>query len=132
MDKKDLIYTRDYVEDDHNFIMSTWLKGLKYGNDFFRDIQSKPYFETYHRALSGLIGRPDITIKVSCLKEDPSVILGYSVAHGAVLDWVYVKDDWRRIGIASSLIPPGVSTVSHWTKLGKKIMPKTWIINPFS
>lgn len=131
MDKKDLIYTRDYIEEDYNFIMSTWLKGLRYGNDFFKSVASKPYFESYHGAIDKLLGSSDVRIQVSCLKEDPSVILGYSIARGEVLDWVYVKQDWRQIGIARSLVPEGVTTVSHWTTLGKKCMPKTWKINPF-
>jgi len=134
LDKRDLIEIRPAVMADKNFIMATWLRGLKYGNEWFKEIDPSAYFENYNPYLEKIITDPASTIKVACLKEDPEVILGYSVSKGTRLDWLFVKKAWRKIGVARSLLPSEVTTVSHLTTSGLAIlrakMPKV-VFNPF-
>lgn len=133
MNKKDLIDIRDVVEADRGFIFATWLRGLRYGNSWFELIDSVVYFKVYHDAIEHILNKPNITIKVACLKEDPEVILGYSVYKDNRLDWVFVKKAWRSIGIAKSLVPPSVHTVTHITNVGLSILKKHQNVrfNPF-
>lgn len=76
------------------------------------------------------------TIKIACLKEDPDVILGYSVLSNdyQTIDWVFVKSAWRNKGIARSLLPLYPTSVTHLTKLGKELLPKfkDCVFNPFN
>lgn len=134
IDKKDLVTVRDFVPGDLNFILSTWLRGLKYGNDLFNDIPSDIYFPNYKMIVEAMLAKPHTEIKVSCLVEDPEVILGYSVYHASVLDWVFVKRAWRGIGIARSLVPSTITAVSHLTKSGRSILQRRQgiIFNPFA
>ncbi len=134
LQKNDLVTLRDFQPADKNFILSTWLKGLRYGNDWFEAIESKIYFEFYHNVIEIILSRPDTVVKVACLKDDPEVILGYSVYAGNRLDWIFVKKAWRSIGIAKSLVPESITIVSHLTTVGKSILRKRpgVLFNPFS
>jgi len=132
--KDDLVTIRSGVMDDRNFIFATWLKGLRFGNEWFGLIDSKAYFAVYHAVIEALLSKPNVTVKVACLKEEPNVILGYAVYSGTRLDWVHVKKSWRNIGLAKDLVPEGITTVSHVTETGRNIIKKRGNIsfNPFN
>lgn len=134
LERNELVAVRDFLPDDKNFILSTWLKGLRYGNDWFEAIESKTYFEFYRNVLEAILSNPNISVKVACLKEDKEVILGYSVYSGNRLDWVFVKKAWRGIGISKSIVPESITIVSHLTNVGKSILRKrpTIKFNPFA
>lgn len=131
--KKDLITIRNMYPDDWNFILATWLKGLRYGNDWFGLIEAPVYYESYQKVIENILQLPITTIRVACLQDSPDVILGYSVSRGTVIDYIFVKKNWRGIGIAKSLVPDGVTTASHLTEVGKAILKKypTITFNPF-
>jgi GNAT superfamily N-acetyltransferase len=124
---------RDKVEGDIPFIFASWLKGLRFGNDWYGLIDSKVYFKVYHEFIEMLLAKPDVTVKVACMKDTPDVILGYAVYSGSRLDWVYVKDRWRGLGVAKDLIPNNITSVSHVTDTGRSILKKhsDIIFNPF-
>lgn len=133
MNKTDLITVRDAVPDDKNFIFSTWLRGLRYGNEWFELIDKNVYYKVYHVMLEKIV-TSGVEIKIACLKEDPSVILGYAVYSGKRLDWLFVKKAWRGIGIARMLIPANIERVSHITQVGKSLLRKlpNAIFDPFT
>ena len=128
----DLITLRPGVPDDKAFIMATWLRGLFYGDSWFSLIPKNIFMKAYHAILEAKLADPRTTVTVACLKDTPDVILGYSVSRGTVLDWMHVKDSWRRIGIGKSLVPQNLSAVSHLSKLGKQLKPANVPFNPFS
>lgn len=124
LNKADLVSTRSANANDKNFIFATWLRGLKYGNDWYNEIDSATYFSVYHQVLEAVLAKPDTKVTVSCLKDDPEVVLGYSVHTSDKLHWIFVKKAWRSIGIAKSLIPANIKTVTHLTTVGKSILKK--------
>lgn len=133
MNKNELVSIRDYKPEDRNFILSTWLKGLRYGNDWFEVVPSDIYFEFYHNVIETILGLPDTKVKVACLKDDEEVILSYSVYSKEKLHWIFCKKAWRSIGIAKSLVPQEITTVTHLTSIGKSILRKHTNLhfNPF-
>ena len=132
--KEDLIAFRSGTLEDASFIFSTWLKGLRFGNDWCSLIDSKVYFSVYHKVIENILSKPNVSVKVACLKEDPGVILGYSVYSGTRLDWCHVKKSWRNIGLARDLVPTNIATVSHLTSVGRSILKKHQSVsfNPFN
>jgi ribosomal protein S18 acetylase RimI-like enzyme len=59
------------------------------------------------------------------LEHNPQVIIGYSVFTNTHLDWIYVKDDYRRNGIGSILCPKSIQTYpKEQTKIGFAILNK--------
>jgi GNAT superfamily N-acetyltransferase len=90
---------------------------------------------SYKKVAQGALTNPMVTVKVACLKEDPDVILGYSVAstNGDAVIWLFVKSAWRQQGIGKSLLPKSPKFVTLLTTLGKGLLPKLSGVtfNPF-
>lgn len=131
----ELIVLRPWNPDtDKPFVMSTWIKGLYYGDSWFSLIPKDVFMSNYHPFLERLLDSPGVEVTVACLVEDPDVIVGYSVTTNTALHWVFCKKAWRRIGVARLLLPKTVSAVSHLTDLGRKLLPALpgAIFNPFS
>lgn len=126
---------RDAAPSDVNFILATFLRGLYYGDFYFSEIPKDIFMRNYKEIAQGLIKSPKVTIKIACLKEDPDIILGYSIlsADYQAIVWVFVKSAWRRKGIAKALTPKHPKAVTHLSKLGKELMTKipTAVFDPF-
>jgi len=135
LEKTNLVSTRNSTPEDKNFILATWLRGLYYGDSWFREIRKDIFMENYHKVIENILARPGVSVQVACLKDDPEVILGYSVSRGNTLDWVFIKAAWRGIGIAKSLLPKDLNVVTHLTKPGLSILKKKLpevVFNPFA
>lgn len=134
MSNAESVVYRDAVADDVPFIYSSWLNGLRYGNDWFNLIERSSYYKTYHKVIETILTRPGTKVKVACLKDDPEVILGYCAYSGTILHWVQVKDSWKGIGLARALIPTKVTVVTHVTKVGASLLRSklpSAVFNPF-
>lgn len=139
MRKEDLLTIRDARQEDTSFIMATWLKGIYHGGDpFFRKIPKNVFMSGYPKLLSKILTSPGVVVKVACLKEDQDVIVGYSVYRQGggvtVLDFVYIKKDWRGIGLARDLLPSEAYAATHLTRAGEAVLTKLYpnaIFNPF-
>lgn len=134
--KIDNLYeVRDYRESDLAFVKSTFLRGLYYGDSWFSLIPKNIFMQNYKLLAEKLINSPLVVIKVACLQEDHDVILGYSMLSSdfQTIHWVFVKQAWRRQGIAKRLLPQFPTSVSHLSELGKTLLNKfqNTIFNPF-
>lgn len=130
-----LFTVRNMKASDKSFIMSTFLKGLRFGSDFFREIQSDSYFKNYQKIIDQLLSYNGTEVRVACLPDDEDVILGYSIHSddGTKAHFVFVKSAWRGIGIAKTLIPKTVTTVTHISKVGLSLIRKKGIqFDPFN
>lgn len=121
--------------DDENFIFSTWLRGLYYGESWFSMIPKDIFMNSYKQIVKTLLLNVNVKVNVACLKEEPNVILGYSVVsrNDEALIWIFVKKPWREQGIGKSLVPSNLKYVTHLTALGKTLLPKlnNVAFNPF-
>lgn len=147
MNKKDLITYRPAQPSDMAFIYRSILMGTYHGNrpakgklpdprcpiDFFSSIDQDTFMREYHGFLEAMFARPGTDIKIACLVEDNDVILGFSICLGSTLNFVFVKPDWRRTGIATDLVPKEITSVSGFTRVGDIIRRrKGWTFNPWS
>lgn len=134
-DFKGLYDIRHPKESDISFIMATWLRGLYYGESWFSEIPKNIFMSNYKKIAQATLISPKVEVRVACLKEDPDVILGYSIVskNQEAVIWTFVKTAWRRQGIGKSLIPSNPKYVTHLTALGKTLMPKlpATKFNPF-
>lgn len=134
-DVKSLISIRPGYENDRPFIMATWLRGLYYGNSWFKEIDKDTFMKNYHDVITDILKFQTTVVNVAAFKDDPDVVLGYAVIGLAyqkpILHWVFVKQVWRKLGIAQSLVPQDTDTATHMTAMGKKIKPKSMLFNPF-
>lgn len=117
-------------------IYSKWLQSLYYGNKAIRQIPRKTYFEKYHQYIDNLLKKPDSTIRLAVLSDDPDIALGFSVSREDVLDYIYVNVECRRTGIAKCLMPGNITTFTHLTKWMNPMWPNNpkyrhLVFNPF-
>ena len=129
------VYTiRNGKTDDIPFIMSTWLRGLYYGNEFFGIMPKDIFMDNYKHICEALINKS--TIKVACLIEDEDVILGYAILSPdlTTLHWAFVKNAFRNKGISKDLLPKYFSVFTHFSTLGLSLVKKyvDLTFNPFS
>lgn len=136
--KSDLILIRPLNQrgGDYKFIRDSWLDGLFYGNHVFAEIPEYIFKSKYKEIIDYVLNKPATSILVACLKDDPSVNLGYCVSHSladySLVHWIYVKPAWRNIGIARDLMPPKVQVATHITHVGASLMRKYKIVfDPF-
>lgn len=135
MNKKDLYSIRAFIPSDSNLILATWVHGLYHGNERDSWISSIPedVFNVHYRnILEKIIILPHVEMRIATVKDEPDVILGYSVFTKDTLHWIYVKKPWRLIGIARDLYPKGIKYTTHLTELGRALRPKYKLIfDPF-
>ena len=133
------IKLRDFLPTDEKFVLFTWLNGLYFGNDWFKEINQDIYMDRYCQIIKNLMRKKTISIRCACLKSDMDVVLGYCVQQSLddknkIIHWIFVKPPFRKMNIATMLIEDDlkkVQFVTHLTKLGKSLKPKDWIFNPF-
>lgn len=127
---------RSYVPEDKNFVISTFLRGLYYGNTFYNMIEKDAFMAEYKKVVEALLVSPNVVISVACLPDEPSVILGYVIMarNSGTIHWSFVKSVWRNKGIFKALLPPKMDTFTHFTDLGLKLQKQkapNMVFNPF-
>lgn len=125
--KKDLLCIRNAKKEDIPFIYDTWMNSYFYYNVFFdckkQNKKSKSKFmQTCRKVIDHILTCENTKILISCLKDDDSVIMGYSVSSSDkdfnnILHYAYVKKDWRRIGLFNDLVPFSPEYITHKTKI---------------
>lgn len=116
-------------------IYSRWMRSLRYGNDFFKLIKSDPFYEAYQKYIKTMLSNPSTIVRLAVLTDDKDVVLGFSVYHDKVLDYVHVHKDHRKLGVGSHLVPSYIDTISHITNTGLSIWGNKyphWSFNPFA
>lgn len=123
MNKSDII-VREGTEEDKNFVLATMLRGLYYGDLHFSYMNKASFMHDYHGVVENMFKTEQL--KVSCLKDEPSVMLGYALISkdGYNLHFVFVKKAWRNIGIMTSLVPKNILFCTHLTKVGASLIKK--------
>jgi GNAT superfamily N-acetyltransferase len=117
------VVLRDFYPDlDSACIYATWRNSAYYGVPRGTE-DAKEFFADLTQKIKDIL--PGAKVRVACLEDDPSTILGYSVATGTHLDWIYVKVEYRHMGIGNMLMPKDIETVTdRFTKIGRVIFEK--------
>lgn len=98
-------------------------------------MEQSSYFLAYHKFIEKILSQPGCHVKLAVLQEDRDVVLGFAIVRNYnlrhisdVLDYVHVHKDYRRIGIATSLVGTTIDTVTHLTRPGmsfwNNVLPK--------
>ena len=124
----------DLPDSYRNLVFSKWQRSLRYGNDYFKLIDSDAYFTAYQRLITNILSKPETVVKLAVLTEDRDVVFGFSISRDTTLDYIHVHKDTRKQGIATSLYPKNTNTITHLTTIGMAIwtakIPNV-LFNPF-
>lgn len=118
------IVTRSFEPQlDQAMVYATWRNGRYYGSRDRQHTNTKDEFRRLTKEIHEILHKA--TVRVACLEESPEVIIGYVVYTHNHLDWIYVKEDYRRQGIASLILPKQITTITAYpTKLGANLWAK--------
>lgn len=120
--------------EERNFVLASWMRSLRHGNDYYKIIESDGYYKAYDHYIKRLLQDPKCAVRLAALSDAPDVLLGFSVSRGTTLDYVFIKPDFRKMGMAKKLVPKGITHTTHLTKTGMTIwveMDRPWKFNPF-
>lgn len=133
------IVLRKGLARDVPFITSSWLRSFR-DAPFVRGVPNNIFYYQHHKVLEHLI--PRSIVVVACSEDDPDLIVGWVCAElvdtALVVHYVYVKHDYRRMGVAKALLtflvdaekPPAVM-YTHKTKAAIAAAPEGWMYNPY-
>lgn len=127
------VVLRPAVGADQAFIFSTCLKGLRHGSSLMRKVPTKVYFREQHATITRIILR-GATVLVAHPEGDPDVIVGYVIAEPGVLHWVYVKEAFRMMGVARTMLNAvaPLTEFSQWVRAADMLAPKFKLtLNPW-
>lgn len=118
------VILRSYNHDkDAPFIFSSWRNALWYSEDRDENL-SNIFYRRANQEIKHLIKDFFTTVKIACLSDDHDQIVGYSVMKKDNLEFVYVKKDYRKQGVAK-LLSKGFKTISEpFTIEGRSIAAK--------
>lgn len=108
-----MFVVREAIESDHACIYATWLNSYRHNSSFAARIGNSVYFASQHSVIERLLERGRVL--VATIEEDPDVILGWccyephndeieGLEIPAVIHYVYVKPNFRKSGVAKSLL----------------------------
>lgn len=122
---------------DLSFIYSTWVNSYRYGSSLGKSCRNSIFFPEYNRIVDAILEKPRTKILVATTPEDPDTILGYLVHDPDVIHYVFVKEVFRKMGIARSLFHQSgrasAAVITHRTFEMDEILKKhpDLIYNPF-
>ncbi len=99
------IRLRNATDSDVPFIFNSWLKNFRTSPTTL-GIASPVFYQQHHKVLEGLCKRASLT--VACNNTDIGQIYGYlcceKVEDTLVIHFIYVKETFRRLGVARMLL----------------------------
>jgi hypothetical protein len=119
------VIVRYWKPEDNSFIMSTWLRGQYWGEDYWHDSNQAIFFKHYSERIAMLIPLYNTEIHCAVLEDDPSCILAYLVCSDDVIYWAYTKKDYRKTGLIKLLCKnKEFKYCNSITKMGRRILAK--------
>lgn len=110
---------------DVPFIFSSWLKSYAKARGLAGS-EKAAYFRAQHAVIDRLLQRSQVL--VACDPSDPGEVWGYCVNDTRAIHWVYVKQVFRRFGIATELLRQvvydGPVLHSHQTRAGMPLVKR--------
>lgn len=109
------------TEDDRNFILSSWLRSFRNNGDWPRHIDSATYYANHQSIIQRLLVLCDV--RVACAADDENLILGWCCVDGSIVHYVFVKEQYRKLGIAKALLSglEDKAEYTHWTRIIKDL-----------
>lgn len=129
---------RAAVPDDEAIVFNAWLLAHRKHGDWPPRLSSQRYFAEHKATIAQLIARSRML--VACNEQRPTQVLGFICWEGATLHWLFVKQPFRRHGIARELLKlarlndePSIRC-SHWTQRAEQLRAKgeRWRYDPFA
>lgn len=115
---------------DFGFIMHSWLRSYKTMSEIVKRVRDESFYKNHQIILKDIFQSPTNEILVAHLKDEPDIIIGYLVfGKEQLIHYVYVKSEFRNLGIAKRLLNSAnldveAATFTHWTEMVHRYLEK--------
>lgn len=122
---------------DIPFIYETWLKSYKHDSAIGKSTRSGIFFDEYKTIVDRILSNKDTQTLVACLNDSTDVILGYLVKELNLAHYCFVKESFRRLGVARSLFATDgmlirATSTTHKTYYAQDLIDRFGLdFNPF-
>jgi hypothetical protein len=122
---------RDFIEDDRNFILATWLRSMR-SAPCYKFVPNAVFYSRLEPIVWRLLGTNNVAI--ACITGEPDHIVGWACGTSQYLNFVYVKRHSRGCGLMGMLLDDLELTTSplrctFWTQIAEKYHPR-WQYKP--
>lgn len=126
------LIVRPFRPSDESFVFASWLNSHAPNRDMRipRDI----YYQEQHALIRELLSTD--TFLIAAEKGDPELIFGWlagaELSIGRVLDYVFVKPTYRRMGVARALLEDfgPIDAYSHAGPVSPRLLPDA-VFDPY-
>lgn len=128
----DLLIEREEEPGDRDFILASWLRSYRL-SETVKGVDKSLYYSGQNKLASRILAGSEV--KILAASEDPKTIVAWMCYRFPVIHYIYVKQDFRRMGLASRLLgdPQKWAAYTHKSLLSSKIqLPKTWKFDPYT
>lgn len=118
---KEVVIRPYSFESDSSLIYDSWKKQVWFENHKKDEYIDPVFSRKLTKKIKSILESNTSRIRMACLKDDPNHIVGYSVMSSSTIEFVYVKIDFRKQGIATILVKGFMNSVEPSTKIGAAI-----------
>jgi hypothetical protein len=133
------IAIRKAAPSDISFIFSSWLKSFR-DSRFASAITTTIYYTEHHKVVERLLKTCDVY--VACNPKDGTELFGYICAEKVdgilVVHYIYVKNTYRQLGLAKTLLnqfshnPSAAAIFTHNTRASEKLASRfNFVYSPY-
>jgi hypothetical protein len=97
------VVIRTYQESDAAFVFSTWRNSIWFDKKERLEAAAPSFFREMTKKIKRKIKEPMASLRIACLSIDRDHIIGCAFKIGPILEWVYVKKDYRNQGVGTLL-----------------------------
>jgi ribosomal protein S18 acetylase RimI-like enzyme len=132
-------FTIDYPDaDEFKFILDSWSNSFR-KSPYAGCVPNNLWPSVSRSTITQLIARPSTEVKCALSptsEGERGRVMGYFVAEPGVLHWLYVKKDFRRLGIGTKLLAEATKNwrgchqtsprYTHKTGSSQRFLPPGW------
>ena len=114
---------RPMARTDVEYVKGSWLKNYKNSSSFAKRVTHDVFYKWHGAIVDAILSRPGTDVFIATLPDEEGVILGFFVCErqgqSRVAHYLFVRPEWRKLGLARALIGASEETAfvfTHWTK----------------
>ena len=99
-----MVKIRKAKSEDINFVYSTWLRCYKHDSPITKYTKRDLFFGEHQKLLDHILTKKETTVVVAVDENDEDLIFGFLAYEPKIIHFCYVKEPFRKMGIARQLI----------------------------
>lgn len=89
---------------DLNFIYKAWTESFRYHSGIGKTHRNHVFFTEYPKVIDQILSSPDTKVLIVNAPDQEDVIIGFLAYAPLTIHYVFVKNVFKRMGIATALI----------------------------